>query len=506
MKTALVGIVKNEEHDILYWLAWHALLGVDSFILFDDDSDDGTRDLIAAASVHWDIRLFHIREHSLDLTNQGFVDRQKQVYLDALTAMSGQHFDWVGFLDTDEYVRLDNHASLPEFLGSLPDDAGAVALHWQVYGHNDLISTPSLPPSHSFSRHSTAEEPINRHVKSFIRPACWDKGKWVNVHYFELKKGRYVTASGAPVTWSPTPGITAEPPDWSIAYLMHFQRRSLEQFVKRALIRKDLQLSLGDHRLTQWNEIEDPSPREKTADVLRWVKPIIMTGAMTALEGIRRQHPPVSGLTPPPSRQKPTGFRIFSLHPKDARHLGVSGGILHDTGQADQQSHDFQLFLLQSLKHREAAFLFGLDGSDRIQDFFILRDGRLTGLPRYDILPVVEQSAIALRQRGGQGHFLCSPPKEPLTPDRLKAGLWECFLSIPQETTPSGGSWLNVPALNMLEMALTPSSFTLGNIAALTAIDREATVWLLPFLALHLETLQYKELRSHLGALAPFIL
>ncbi len=506
MKTALVGIVKNEEHDILYWLAWHALLGVNSFILFDDDSDDGTRDLIAAASVHWDIRLFHIHEHSLDLTDQGYMDRQKQVYLDALTAVDEQHFDWVGFLDTDEYIKLNDHASLPEFLDSLPADAGAVALHWKVYGHNDLITTPSLPPTHSFSRHSTAEEPINRHVKSFIRPSCWKKDEWVNVHYFELKKGHYVTASGEPVTWSTVPGITKEAPDWSVACLMHFQRRSLEQFVKRALIRKDLQLSLGDHQLTQWNEIEDVSPREKTANILHWIKPIIVTGAMTVLETLRHQHPPVSGLIPPSPRQKPANFRVFSLHPKDARNLGVIGGILYDMGGISQLSHDFQLFLLQSLEHQEAAFLFGLDGSDRIQNFFILRDGRLTGLPRYDILPVVEQSAIALRQRGGRGHFLCSPPKEPLTPDRLKAGLWECFFTIPQETTPSGASWLSVPALNMLEMALTPSSFSLETISALTAVDREITTWLLPFLALHLDRTQYKELRGQLDALAPFIL
>ncbi|MCL1515584.1 MULTISPECIES: glycosyltransferase family 2 protein [Acetobacteraceae] len=508
MKTALVGIVKNEAHDILYWLAWHALLGVDSFILFDDDSDDGTRDLVTAASLHWDVRLFHIREHSLDLSSQDHAERQRQVYLDALSAiaMDEQSYDWVGFLDTDEYVRLYAHETLPEFLESLPADAGAVALHWQVYGHDNHITTPSLPPFHSFSRHSTAGEAINRHVKSFIRPHCWKKGKWVNVHYFALAEGRYVTSSGAPVAWSAVPGITVGYPDWAVASLMHFQRRSLEQFVKRVLNRKDLQLTLSDHQLAQWNDIEDTVPREKTSDVLRWVRPVITAGAMTVLEEMRRQHPPIPGLTPPSTRQNPAGFRVFSLHPKDARHPGLVNDLLQDLGSAEQQGGEFQLFLIQSLIHPEAAFLFGLDEKDRIRDFFILHDGRLTGLPRYDILPVIEQTAIALRQHGGQKRFLCSPPTEPMAPDRQAVSLWECFITIPQETTPSGASWLSLSPFNLLEMALGAPTFTLDTISTLTAIDRETTVWLLPLLALHLQAPQYRELHSHLGALAPFIL
>lgn len=508
MKIALVGIIKNEAHDILYWLAWHALLGIDSFILFDDDSQDGTRDLIKAACLHWDIRLFHISEHSLDLTEQGHINRQKQVYMDALTAI-GEHYDWVGLLDTDEYVRLRTHSSLKDLLGSMGPDIGAVALNWQTYGHNGHITTPSLPPFHSFSRHGPSSEGINRHVKSFIRPSCWQAGGWINVHYFPLKQGRYATPSGQPVDWSDTPGIIRNQPDWSVASLMHFQNRSLEQFVERARNRKDIQLTLATHQLNQWNEIEDASPRKKTAETLRWIRPVVTSGCIMALEQIRQQHPPVSRLSPPCPKQKPAQFKIFALYPKEMRRLSVVDDLLYDTGEPTKEHDDFQLFMLQSQQHPRAAFLFGLDGSQRIRDFFILQDGRLTGLPRYDILPVVEQTAVALKQQGNASHrgqFLCSAPREPLTPNRMKADLWECFLAIPQDKTPSGTSWLSFPAFHLAEMALQSPSFSLETITALAEIDRKATAWLLPLLAVHLNDLQLRELRGYLGALSPFIL
>ncbi|MCX5617989.1 glycosyltransferase family 2 protein [Bombella sp. TMW 2.2543] len=509
MKIALVGIIKNEAHDILYWLAWHALLGVNSFILFDDDSQDGTRDLIKAASLHWDIRLFHVKEHSLDLTEQSHLNRQRQVYLDALNAIHDQ-YDWIGFLDTDEYAKLHVHQTLTEFLGSMEPDVGAVALHWQTYGHNGHITTPNLPPFHSFSRHSTQDEAINRHVKSFIRPSFWQKDEWVNVHYFPLKKGRYVTSSGQPINWSSTRGITEDQPDWSVANLMHFQNRSLEQFVGRARNRKDIQLLLDKHELTQWDEVEDTSPRrDKTVDALHWIKPVITSGTLVALEQIRTQHTPEHGLVPPCPRYNPTHFKIFALYPKDPRRPGLVNDLLCDTGDPNQPNDDFQLYMLQSQKYPRAAFLFGLDGSHTIKDFFLLHDSRLSGLPRYDILPVIAETAIALRQQGGfacRGQFLCSPPNEPLMPNRMKVALWECFYALPQEMMPSGESWLTLPAFGLAEMALQSPAFSLKTIAALTEMDRKTTAWLLPLLALYLNEVQHKELSSHLGALAPFIL
>lgn len=508
MKIALVGIIKNEAHDILYWLAWHALLGVDSFILFDDDSQDGTRDLIKAACLHWDIRLFHITEHSLDLTEQGRTNRRRQVYLDALAAI-GDHYDWVGFLDTDEYVRLRTHDTLGMLLDSMGTDVGAVAFSWQTYGHNGHITTPSLPPFHSFSRHSPFDDDINRHVKSFIRPSCWQEGEWGNTHYFPLKLGNYVTPSGQPLDWSDTPGITKGRPDWSVASLMHFRNRSLEQFVEHARNHRDLGLSLSEHQLDQWNEIEDTSPQERTTDTLRWMKPVVMSGCVMALEQIRQLHPSTGDFTPPCPKQKPTRFKMFALYPREMRRITVKDDLLYDTGEPTREHDDFQLFMLQSQQHPRAAFLFGLDGAQRIKDFFILQDGRLTGLPRYDILPVVEQTSVALRQRGNvfhRGQFLCSAPREPLMPNRMKADLWECFLAIPQDTMPSGTSWLSLPAFHLAEMALQSPSFSLETIAALAEIDRKTTAWLLPLLAVHLDELQLRELRGCLGALSPFIL
>ncbi len=509
MKLALVGIIKNEAHDILYWLGWHARLGINSFILFDDDSDDGTRALIRAACVHWDIRLFHIREHSLNLAEQSHLKRQQQVYCDALNGIKGQ-FDWVGLFDTDEYLTLCEHKTLPDFLATMGTDIGAVALHWRVYGHNNRITTPNSPPFHNFTRHSTIQEDINRHIKTLLRPSYWDHDQWVNVHYFPLQKGRYVTATGQPITWSDSFGITAEQPEWSGGFLMHFQNRSVEQFVERARNRKDIQLTLANADFSQWNELEDLTPRHATADVLNRVRPVITSGVINALMQLQHQYPPHTKHTPPPTTQSSSTFSIFALFPKETRLLNLKDGLIYDTNSTEPNSrNNITLFLLQSHYIPTAAFLFALDQTYKIVDFILLDDGRLGGLPRYDLLPIVEQTAIALRQRGGfsrQGCFLSAPPKEPLTTNRPKADMWEYFTALPQLTLPTEDSWLTLPAFNLAEMLLRAPTITLEDISFLTQVDRYMTAWLLPLLAAHLEDSQAHILQSYLGPFAPFIL
>ncbi|NHN84501.1 hypothetical protein GOB93_07565 [Acetobacter musti] len=42
MKTAVCLVVKNEDTEIVYWIAWYKALGFDSFIIYDDFSDDAT--------------------------------------------------------------------------------------------------------------------------------------------------------------------------------------------------------------------------------------------------------------------------------------------------------------------------------------------------------------------------------------------------------------------------------------------------------------------------------
>ena len=59
MKTAICLIVRNEARDIAEWIAFHAVAGFDSQIIFDNRSDDGTTEIIKAAARTHDVRYHH---------------------------------------------------------------------------------------------------------------------------------------------------------------------------------------------------------------------------------------------------------------------------------------------------------------------------------------------------------------------------------------------------------------------------------------------------------------
>lgn len=508
MKIALVGLIKDEASDILAWLGWHALLGVDTFILFDDGSSDGTRALIKAASLQWDIRLFCISHHHLDPQAKGHESLQKQVYLDVLNHV-GDAFDWVGFIDSDEYIALFHHQNLHDFLGNMGADIGAVALHWRIHGSNGHMHKPNMPAFHAFTRHATSAlndstPNINCHVKSFIRPSCWN-GDWANFHFFPLKEGRYIDPMGNDIQWSHTKGITQTAPNWEVACVMHYQNRSMAHYLERIRRRNDVTLSLDSFLQNDRNEEEDLRPLAHTTAVLEWMRSAVRAGAAQALGEVAAQHPAQTPLPFVSSLQTPETFSVFALSPENGDNTTLQGQHIYK--HADQNSSPC-LYLLQKKSHPTMGFLFALNEHEELVEFTILNDSRLYGPLRYDATPLEDGPYITLRPSHGhslQKDYLSAPPNEPWITNRKQASQWEFFIPVPCERTPAGHSWLTIPYLHLAEMAL-QEPVTLSTLSQLSTLDRNAAIWLLPLLYDELTPTHQQELSHHLHALTPFIL
>jgi FkbM family methyltransferase len=227
---AVVLVVKNEVCDIAAWLAWYHALGFDACIVYDDDSDDGTWDILQNAARHQDIRLSRTSGDK----SARYEPRQEAAYRHAL-AKYRDEFNWLAFFDADEFLLLHHDETVQEFLSRFPN-ADAVAVNWCNYGSSGHILKPTEPVFQAFTWHGDEHQPINRHVKTLLRPKAVGP-HWENVHCFDIPPHRYILANGAPAIWSQTPGILPENPDWSVAKLMHYQCRSMEHFVERMKIR-----------------------------------------------------------------------------------------------------------------------------------------------------------------------------------------------------------------------------------------------------------------------------
>ena len=246
---AVVLFVKNEVRDLPAWLAWHAAMGCDTFIIYDDHSDDGTWDIINQSSRHLDIRASRT-----DLAISPFTERQKFSYLDALTR-HGTEFEWMAFIDSDEFLSTENNEPLPVFLESFPD-AHAVAVSWCNYGSNGHALRPTIPIVEAFVRHSPNTLWINRHVKSIVRCSKFRSKVW-NVHYFDVDDDYYLDSIGRKIEWTSTQGISANVPDWFAAKIMHFQCRSMEHFIDRLKLRTDLPAMTDTWHQYDVNDVED---------------------------------------------------------------------------------------------------------------------------------------------------------------------------------------------------------------------------------------------------------
>jgi glycosyltransferase involved in cell wall biosynthesis len=215
---ALCAIVRNEVRSVVEWLAHYKALGFDEFLIYDNESHDGTEVILQALDDAGEVIY-------LDWPHAVGPWPQRRAYEHARKWASS---DWLAFFDADEFLVLRKDASIRSFLRRFPEDVAAVVVNWVVFGSDAHAKYRPQPVTERFGDALPEGVFWNRVVKSIGRREMLTG---TGIHRLAPGTGRYVTASGQAAEFDgPMRTRTAET---GMATLHHYMIKSLEEFEEK---------------------------------------------------------------------------------------------------------------------------------------------------------------------------------------------------------------------------------------------------------------------------------
>jgi hypothetical protein len=212
-KTVLTAIIKNEVAYIDDWLSYHMSVGIEHFVIYDNESNDETSAKLRK----------YINGGRVTLIFWPMRGGQIDAYNHAAKLMAG-NAEWIGYLDVDEFLVLHNHDVAYDFLESL--DADQVILPWRNFsygGHNASPGGSAL--ENYFWAHRVAQDGITQ-VKHFVRPDLIER---VTAHCSTIRSENTKLPTGE----HQRPTHVIKNPTFSGAQINHYATRSFVENQER---------------------------------------------------------------------------------------------------------------------------------------------------------------------------------------------------------------------------------------------------------------------------------
>ncbi|MEM9128287.1 MAG: glycosyltransferase family 2 protein [Pseudomonadota bacterium] len=236
--TVLIGCMKNEAPFLLEWIAYHLSVGVNHFVIYTNDCEDGT-DLMLDALAKTGL-VTHI------INNNWKGNSPQQWALNQSSKLKVvKRADWLIHIDVDEFINIRfGNGTLPELYDRLPDGVSNIAMTWRQFGSAgiktyedqpvlaqfDRCAPSYLPKPHTAWGFKTATKNIGAYRKlschrpNKLREARIEQVLWVN------GSGQDITQKMASKGWR----SDIKTIGYDLVQLNHYALRSAQSFlVKR---------------------------------------------------------------------------------------------------------------------------------------------------------------------------------------------------------------------------------------------------------------------------------
>ena len=225
MNLYIAAIVKDEFAGLLEWIAYHRVLGVNGFIIADNGSHDGSRELLASLA----------RLGVVTVIDQPDVVNQKPQLpaYERILRSCDRNIDLLAFIDADEFLLpLTPELNVVDFFASHFNDesVSAIALNWSNFGSNGELFAEDGLVTERFTQRAPIKFNVHHNFKSVVKPERVNH--FHNPHFADLRFGRYIDALGNDLVAHPKHGngVSAEVV-WNGVRVNHYAVKSLEEFL-----------------------------------------------------------------------------------------------------------------------------------------------------------------------------------------------------------------------------------------------------------------------------------
>lgn len=211
---AVCAIAKDEGPYFEEWIEWHKNLGVEKFYIYDNESSDNTREILAP----------YIESGLVEYTYFPG-DRMQLAAYDDCFEKHRLEARWIAVIDLDEFI-VPVKQTIFDFLKRL-ESFPVVEINWLIYGSGGAEKKEPGTMMERFKKHSHPNHVLNRHIKSIVDPRRIFS--FIGAHEAARISGKSVDSHGDIIK----KGFRDREPQQDIIRINHYAVRSYEEFIEK---------------------------------------------------------------------------------------------------------------------------------------------------------------------------------------------------------------------------------------------------------------------------------
>jgi hypothetical protein len=228
----------RDEKRIVEWVLHHQHFGFDHIYIIDHLSKTPITQTLCKCLYQYDNitvqRNTDIKAIKMKFNQQAIVYSKKQGY------------DWLLYLDADEFLYIKDHDSIHEFIKSYPNDTAKIGINWLMFGSNNKDTFNS--ECTIFEEFTRSSNKLAKNIKSLVRVGWMARDKIPHPHtYFcqnkngkiyDIKRNRYSLGKQLTVGSALIPNAINININEAESFIAHYSTQDYQTLLERKINRR----------------------------------------------------------------------------------------------------------------------------------------------------------------------------------------------------------------------------------------------------------------------------